>query len=41
MTATPDRAADTADRELVFNAKRSGKNCLRLVGEDAKGPGTV
>jgi GGDEF domain-containing protein len=27
---------EAADRELVFNAKASGKNCLRLVGEDAK-----
>ncbi|HYO07703.1 MAG TPA: GGDEF domain-containing protein [Tepidisphaeraceae bacterium] len=25
---------DAADRELMFNAKASGKNCLRLVGQD-------
>ena len=25
---------EAADRELMFNAKVSGKNCLRLVGED-------
>jgi GGDEF domain-containing protein len=25
---------DAADHELMFNAKVSGKNCLRLVGED-------
>jgi GGDEF domain-containing protein len=25
---------EAADRELMFNAKSSGKNCLKLVGED-------
>jgi GGDEF domain-containing protein len=29
---------EAADRELMFNAKVSGKNCLRLVGEDAEAP---
>lgn len=26
---------EAADKELMFNAKVSGKNCLKLVGEDA------
>jgi GGDEF domain-containing protein len=40
MAVYPYDAADVAglieaaDRELMFNAKVSGKNCLRLVGED-------
>ena len=29
---------EAADRELMFNAKVSGKNCLRLVGEDSDAP---
>ncbi len=38
-----DGLIEAADRELMFNAKVSGKNCLRLVGEepdesDADGP---
>jgi len=28
---------EAADKELMFNAKVSGKNCLRLVGEDVNG----
>jgi PleD family two-component response regulator len=28
---------EAADKELMFNAKVSGKNCLRLVGEDPNG----
>jgi len=32
---TVDGLIEAADRELMFNAKVSGKNCLRLVGEDA------
>ena len=29
-----DGLIEAADRELMFNAKVSGKNCLRLVGEE-------
>jgi GGDEF domain-containing protein len=29
---------EAADRELMFSAKASGKNCLKLVGEDPEGP---
>jgi diguanylate cyclase (GGDEF)-like protein len=31
---------EAADRELMFSAKASGKNCLKLVGEDPEGPDT-
>jgi PleD family two-component response regulator len=31
---------EAADRELMFSAKQSGKNCLKLVGEDPVGPDT-
>jgi GGDEF domain-containing protein len=30
---------EAADRELMFSAKASGKNCLKLVGEDPEAPG--
>jgi GGDEF domain-containing protein len=29
---------EAADRELMFSAKASGKNCLKLVGEDPEEP---
>jgi GGDEF domain-containing protein len=29
---------EKADQELVFSAKASGKNCLKLVGEDPESP---
>ena len=32
---------EAADRELMFSAKQSGKNCLKLVGEDPEGPDTL
>jgi GGDEF domain-containing protein len=31
---------EVADRELMFGAKQAGKNCLKIVGRDAEGPGT-
>src|SRR5688500_16872537 len=30
---------EKADQELMFSAKQSGKNCLKLVGEDPEDPG--
>ena len=33
-----DGLIEAADRELMFNAKVSGKNCLRLVGEEPDDP---
>jgi GGDEF domain-containing protein len=32
--ATPTELVDAADRALMFNAKRSGKNSIYLVGGD-------
>jgi two-component system cell cycle response regulator len=32
---------EAADHELMFSAKASGKNCLKLVGEDPEGPGSA
>ena len=29
-----DGLIEAADRELMFNAKVSGKNCLRIVGQE-------
>src|SRR5205085_6253561 len=32
---TPEGLIEAADRELMFNAKRAGKNRILIVGEDA------
>ena len=35
---TMDGLIEAADRELIFNAKASGKNCLRIVGDEPPQP---